>query len=44
MIDDGRVVEEGHHDVLVHAGGPYAALWESFVSSTDDDVVSIVRS
>ncbi|MDZ4826402.1 MAG: ABC transporter ATP-binding protein [Actinomycetota bacterium] len=29
VIDDGRVVEDGTHDALVAAGGPYARLWAS---------------
>lgn len=27
VIDGGRLVEQGRHDDLVAAGGPYAALW-----------------
>ena len=30
VLDAGRVVEDAPHDVLVHAGGAYAALWESW--------------
>jgi ATP-binding cassette subfamily C protein len=30
VLEDGRIVEFGHHDVLVAAGGPYAALWNSW--------------
>lgn len=28
VLESGRVVEEGHHDVLVHAGGLYQRLWQ----------------
>jgi ATP-binding cassette subfamily B protein len=27
VLAEGRVVEQGHHDVLVRAGGVYARLW-----------------
>jgi len=27
VLDDGRIVERGHHDELVLRGGPYAALY-----------------
>ena len=40
VIDDGVVVEEGHHDDLVVAGGPYAALWESFMSGHEAPAVA----
>ncbi|MFC7388121.1 ABC transporter ATP-binding protein [Sphaerisporangium rhizosphaerae] len=30
VMDGGRVVESGLHDELLAAGGPYAALWESW--------------
>jgi len=30
VVEDGRIVELGGHDDLVHAGGPYAALWRSW--------------
>ena len=28
FVDDGRIVEEGSHDELVHHGGRYAEFWE----------------
>ena len=37
VVDDGRVVEQGTHEELVAAGGSYATLWETFVSSADDE-------
>ncbi len=30
VVEDGRITELGSHDELVAAGGPYAALWESW--------------
>ncbi|GIH69261.1 ABC transporter ATP-binding protein [Sphaerimonospora thailandensis] len=30
VVEDGRITELGPHDELVAAGGPYAALWESW--------------
>ncbi|MDR0416029.1 MAG: ABC transporter ATP-binding protein/permease, partial [Propionibacteriaceae bacterium] len=30
VLDGGRVVERGPHDVLAAAGGPYQALWEAY--------------
>ncbi|MDI6097119.1 ABC transporter ATP-binding protein [Actinoplanes sp. NEAU-A12] len=30
VMDDGRIIELGTHDELVAAGGPYAALWNSW--------------
>jgi ABC-type multidrug transport system fused ATPase/permease subunit len=32
VMDDGRIIELGTHDELVAAGGPYAALWDSWRS------------
>jgi ABC-type multidrug transport system fused ATPase/permease subunit len=34
VVDDGKITEYGSHDELVHADGPYAALWRSW---RDDD-------
>ena len=34
VLDDGRLVEDGHHDELVAAGGRYAALYDAWVSAT----------
>lgn len=34
VLDNGRVVEDGHHDQLLGAGGVYAHLYEAWVSST----------
>ncbi len=30
VLDDGRIIEDGSHDDLIAANGPYAALWGSF--------------
>jgi ABC-type multidrug transport system fused ATPase/permease subunit len=30
VVEDGKIVELGAHDELVHAHGPYAALWHSW--------------
>ncbi|HMR47821.1 MAG TPA: ABC transporter ATP-binding protein [Arachnia sp.] len=30
VLDDGRVVEQGTHDDLVAAGGPYTRIWEAW--------------
>ncbi len=29
VLDDGRVIESGTHDELVHQGGTYASLYET---------------
>jgi len=29
VMDGGRIVEQGHHDELIHRGGPYARLHEA---------------
>ncbi|HEY8217192.1 MAG TPA: ATP-binding cassette domain-containing protein, partial [Acidimicrobiia bacterium] len=33
VVDDGRIVELGPHDELVHREGRYASLWASWSSS-----------
>ena len=27
MLDQGRIVERGHHEALLTRGGVYAAMW-----------------
>jgi ATP-binding cassette subfamily B protein len=29
VLEDGKIVEEGHHDALVHAGGLYSDLYRT---------------
>ncbi|HEV8163910.1 MAG TPA: hypothetical protein VGR74_05595, partial [Actinomycetota bacterium] len=39
VIHDGRIVESGHHDALVAAGGRYADLyaqWTAHLHGDDD--------
>ena len=28
VLDNGQIVEQGHHDKLIACGGRYAQLWE----------------
>lgn len=34
VLEAGRLVEDGHHDQLLEAGGTYARLFESWLSAT----------
>ena len=34
VLADGRLVEDGPHDELVAAGGPYARLYEAWMQAT----------
>jgi putative ABC transport system ATP-binding protein len=34
VLEDGRLVEDGHHDELVTAGGTYAHLYEAWMQAT----------
>ena len=34
LLDGGRLVEDGHHDDLVAADGPYAALYDAWLTAT----------
>jgi ATP-binding cassette, subfamily B, bacterial len=34
VIDAGQVVEAGHHDDLLAAGGSYASMWEAFETAS----------
>jgi ABC-type multidrug transport system fused ATPase/permease subunit len=36
VLDEGRVVECGHHDALMRAGGTYARLWR--VQQLEDEI------
>ncbi len=33
VVDGGRIVEQGTHDELIRAEGPYALLWAAFVGA-----------
>jgi putative ABC transport system ATP-binding protein len=34
VLEDGRLVEDGHHDALVVAGGPYSRLYDAWLAAT----------
>lgn len=34
VLEDGRLVEDGHHDQLIEAGGTYARLFDAWLSAT----------
>lgn len=34
VVEEGRITELGSHKELVHAGGPYSALWRSWHGTT----------
>jgi len=34
VLDGGRLVEDGHHDELVRAGGTYSRLYDAWLSAT----------
>jgi ATP-binding cassette subfamily B protein len=34
VVDAGRIVEDGPHEVLITQGGPYARMWDAFTSSS----------
>ncbi len=42
VFDQGRLVEQGHHDALVSAGGTYAGLHRSWIGATRDDTGYLV--
>src|SRR5205807_9010393 len=41
VVDEGRIVEQGSHDVLVNAGGLYAELYETPYSKSPDEIRTI---
>ena len=41
VLDQGRIVERGNHRQLLTLGGPYARMYQQFVSSTDLGVASL---
>ncbi len=34
VLDHGRLIEDGHHDALITAGGIYAGLYDAWLSAT----------
>ncbi len=34
VLHNGRLVEDGHHDELILAGGTYSRLYDAWISST----------
>jgi ATP-binding cassette, subfamily B, bacterial len=40
VLADGRLVEDGHHDELVEAGGTYAHLYAAWMQATSTDGVA----
>ena len=38
VLDGGRLVEDGHHDELVAAGGTYSRLYDAWLSATNSGV------
>ena len=34
VLDEGRIVERGHHDDLLERGGLYARMWEAFSAAS----------
>lgn len=34
VLEDGRLVEDGHHDELIAAGGTYARLYDAWLTAT----------
>jgi ATP-binding cassette subfamily B protein len=35
VIDKGKILEEGTHDSLLHAGGLYSELYAAYTKSTE---------
>ena len=38
VVDDGRIVEQGHHDELLAAGGLYADLYRTQLHQSTEPV------
>lgn len=38
LLESGRIVEDGSHSELLHAGGKYAALYEAWLNSTSGEM------
>ena len=34
VMENGEIVEDGHHDDLLNLGGRYSTLYEAWVAST----------
>jgi ATP-binding cassette, subfamily B, heavy metal transporter len=43
VMDDGRVIEHGTHDVLLDAGGVYAAMWQRQIMEGEDFASPVVE-
>ncbi|MDI1461645.1 ABC transporter ATP-binding protein [Catellatospora sp. KI3] len=43
VLEDGRIVEEGHHDELLKADGYYAGLWRAWQARTPTSTETKVR-
>ncbi|MBF4694970.1 ABC transporter ATP-binding protein [Fusibacter ferrireducens] len=40
VVDDGKIVEEGTHEALLHKGGLYKVMWEEYQRSIDWKIVA----
>ena len=43
VLHDGRLVEDGHHDQLVAAGGTYGRLYDAWLSATTTTLNRLTR-
>jgi ATP-binding cassette subfamily B protein len=40
VVENGRIVEEGDHNSLIHKNGPYAAQWRVQTGQTAETAVA----